>query len=244
MNANDLIAEGERLSRPSLFLSDKPVSELFIGIWGGKGLVDPGPGPWKHWLSLDCSWLAKQGLPLEGIISVYTNEDDCQTGTVVHERTGRLPTKPRKKGRLLDPKRRISRLGGAGRSEEAGEIALYGQEVASFPPIEAVFEFGNKSVKKWLRSLGLPNRDQWDPYFQAREATGAYDEEFRKRCPLYDSELGTAAVLAGWHCMWPEGDWLERIQDRLVLWTIWNSEPWVEVWLTKSGSFQVIQRTT
>ncbi len=124
-------------------------------------------------------------------------------------------------------------------------MALFGREAICLPPLEAVFKYGSGPVKEWLKRLGLPKLRQWDPYFQARKAAEPYDEEFRKRCPLYDfKRLRTAAMLGGWHMEWPEGGWDELTKKRRVLWTFWNSEPWVEVWRGRTGKVQVFQRIT
>jgi hypothetical protein len=244
MGPDELIAEGERLARPCLLLSDQQDSGSYTGIWGGEGVLRPSAGPWKHWLTIECGWLSKQGLPLTGLISVYANEDDCTTGQVVHEGTARLPKKPTNPASVYGRKARLNRVRWAGHPDARGSIALYGREGMSFPPIEAVFKYGGSAVKRWLRSLGLPKREQWDPYFQARGSVHVYDEEYRKRCPMFDSQLRIAAVLGGWHTEWPDGDWVQHTRKQLVLWTLWNSEPWVEVWFTKEGSFEVKQRIT
>jgi hypothetical protein len=246
MNADDLIAEGERLSRPCLLLSERKDSGPYSAIWGGKSILKPAPGPLQHWITIDCDWLARQGYPLTRLLSVYTKEEDYETGVVVHDRSAKLPTKPRFDLAEYSRKTRFNRIkAGTGGPDAQTSVALYGKESLSFPPIEAVFKYGNRAVKTWLSSLGLPKADQWDPYFQAQKAVEPYDEEFRKRCPLHDyEELRTAAMLGGWHMQWPEGDWLELTKKRFVLWTFWNSEPWVEVWLNESGNFEVKLRIT
>lgn len=45
--------------------------------------------------------------------------------------------------------------------------------------------------------------------------------------PLYSDQA--AAVLGGWHFPWPDGDWEELVDKELVLWTLREAEPWVEV---------------
>ncbi len=138
MNADELIAEGERLVRPCLSLSDDCGSGRYSGIWAGTGVLKPKPGPWKHWITVDCSWLAKQGVPLTGILSVYTNEDDCLTGIVVHDPSARLPKSPTRGAFLDNHRKRLNNLGWAGRTDKLEDIALYGREVSSFPPISTV----------------------------------------------------------------------------------------------------------
>lgn len=54
---------------------------------------------------------------------------------------------------------------------------------------------------------------------------------------------GIHAVLGGWHFPWPDGDWEELIDRRLIAWTLADSEAWVEVW-DQGGAFRVIERIT
>ncbi|HEY1377889.1 MAG TPA: hypothetical protein VGF55_13905 [Gemmataceae bacterium] len=69
----------------------------------------------------------------------------------------------------------------------------------------------------------------------------AYIRWWQLRCPLYTGEA--VAVLGGWHFPWPDGDWAELRERPLLVWTLDESEPWVEVWGAADG-FQVIQRIT
>jgi hypothetical protein len=69
----------------------------------------------------------------------------------------------------------------------------------------------------------------------------AYVRLWQSNCPMYTGEA--AAVLGGWHFPWPDGGWEELRDTPLLLWTIDESEPWVEVW-GGPGGFKVIQRVT
>ena len=68
-----------------------------------------------------------------------------------------------------------------------------------------------------------------------------YVRKWQSNCPLYTGEA--AAVLGGWHFPWPDGDWEELRDQPLLVWTLDESEPWVEVWGGPDG-FRVIQRIT
>lgn len=61
------------------------------------------------------------------------------------------------------------------------------------------------------------------------EDDDGYMRLWQSNCPLYTAEA--VAVLGGWHFPWPDGDWEELRTQTLLLWTIEDSEPWVEVWL-------------
>ncbi len=39
-------------------------------------------------------------------------------------------------------------------------------------------------------------------------------------------------------------DWHDLLDEKLILLTVRDSEPWVEAWLTGTGQFKVIQRIT
>jgi hypothetical protein len=161
MDAAKLIAEGERLDRPCVELRTKGAKEAFAGIWGGKGVLEPEEEPWQHWLTIDGAWLAGLGLPCHGCLGVYTNEDDCRTGKVVQAK-GALP-----------------------RKLNSG-IELYARENRSFPPIEAVFEFGSAAVEDWLVSLKW-SRD-WGGGANFPDAAGhVYDRDTKNaaRCMIH-----------------------------------------------------------
>jgi hypothetical protein len=73
------------------------------------------------------------------------------------------------------------------------------------------------------------------------EDSDQYIRVWQSNCPLYTEEA--AAVLGGWHFPWPDGDWEELRNAPLLLWTIDESEPWIEV-LGGSSGFKVVQRIT
>jgi hypothetical protein len=80
---------------------------------------------------------------------------------------------------------------------------------------------------------------------------GEYEKEFQRNCPLYNKK-DVDAVLGGWHINWHDDRPLWKpVQNerglldeeasyrcgdnRLVLWTFRDAEPWVEVWMDKDG---------
>ncbi len=79
------------------------------------------------------------------------------------------------------------------------------------------------------------------PDAMAVEDYDRYLPIWQSNCPLYTNEA--VAVLGGWHFPWPDGDWEELQTKPLLLWTIDESEPWIEVWKEPTG-FNVIQRIT
>lgn len=209
MNPEELIAERARLVRPCLLLRERRRGSAPCGFWGGEPVLKPEPGPWRYWLTICCDWLAEHGVPLRGILSLYTNEEDCLSGVIVHDPNGRLPQRVK------------------------GGIRLFGHEGISFPPTEAFLQYGSPALQKCLQSENT-SVPEWS----------FLEKEYQKHCPLYDSTDSTVALLGGWHHPWPDGDWQQLTKKRFVLWTFRNSEPWVEVWLNRSGKFEVLQRIT
>ena len=187
MSETELALEAHRLARPCILLKRTGSPDRLAGVWGGPGVVGVRPGPFRHWLSLDCQFLAAGLAPPTGVLSIYSNEDDCVSGVVA-----------------FDPAASIVASSGSG---------LYAYLSTSLPPPDA-----------------LPGGD-----------TEEYMRLWQSNCPLYTGEA--AAVLGGWHFPWPDGDWEALRQESLLVWTLDDSEPWIEVWRQADG-YRVIQRIT
>lgn len=187
MDIQKLPKEAEQLFRPCVLLKRSYDNGRLAGVWGGPGIVPAPIGPYRHWLSIHCKYLQSECGPEDGVLSVYTNEDDCVSGFAAHDSTAVL-------------------------SASEG-VPLYAHAEYSFPPPDAF------------------NGGDTDEYIRA----------WQSNCPLYTGEAD--AVIGGWHFPWPDGDWEELRNQLLLVWTIADSEPWVEVWKS-SGGFRVIQRIT
>lgn len=187
----DPVAEAGRLARPSVLLKRAGRAEDRAGVWGGPGLVPAPAGPFRHWISIDCRFLPAGLGPGRGVLSVYTDEEECVSGFAGHDPAASLEI-----------------------GEGEGE-ALYAHPAPSFPPPDALPVPGDK----------------------------AYQKHWQSRCPLFDDSGEVVAVLGGWHFPWPEGDWDDLRDQPLLVWTIEDSEPWVEVW-GGPGGFRVLQRIT
>ena len=68
-----------------------------------------------------------------------------------------------------------------------------------------------------------------------------YLKVWTENCPLYRQDV--VAVLGGWHFPWPDDDWDDFCNKNLIVWTIENSEPWIEVWKDEQ-KFVVMERVT
>lgn len=112
---------------------------------------------------------------------------------------------------------------------------LYAHPFTSWPPIEAMYEFGSPTFKQW-NSLSGRNQLERTTVFDA------YDKHLRMNNPLLGWPFGVYAALGGWSEPWPENDWYDLQEKRFVLFTYEDAEPYSEVWLDKDRNFQVIQR--
>jgi hypothetical protein len=110
----------------------------------------------------------------------------------------------------------------------------------SLPPLEAVFLLGPLSVKQWLASLDWPEDEPFNGNFPDPVAE-AYLRTWEHNFPVYRSDL--IGVIGGWHLPWPDGDWYERLEDTLLVWTVAEAEPWIEVWL-HAGALHAESRIT
>ena len=214
MTPDQLIAEGQRLARPCVYL--RTLGGEFAGVWGGEGVVPPSEdGPYRHWLSIRMRFIPGYA-GRAGCLSVYTSEDDSGTDLVAEDEYVELP-------------------------DLTEGIRLYAEHALSLPPIDAVFRFGSDAVEQWLTENGWERDCEYNDNFPDRVTASEYERHWQAQLPFYD---GTAhAVLGGWHMPWPEGDWEELIDQQLIVWTFADSEPWVEAWKDANG-YRVIRRIT
>jgi hypothetical protein len=220
MTIKELIAEGERLAKPSLLLNERPSDTGIVAYWGGRGRQGSRlPAGDRHWITLDCAWLANHGIRVRGSLGVY--EVDSRRKWPMPISLDQRPDVP------------LSRLG------IQDGIPLYGHEAPSFPPFEAVCLYGGSVIDEWLDSLGA-ERTEYDALVMT-ELAASYQQEYRKRCPLFRDEY--AAVLAGWHTIWPDDEFYIPREMRLLLWTFRDAEPWIEVF-ERAPNFPIRVRIT
>jgi hypothetical protein len=214
-----IIAEGEVLCKPSLLLDETPTQTAVVAIWGGRGRHGYlGRDDDRHLITFDCGWLAQCGLRVNGSVGVF--DVDQRWGWPVPLCLDRVPT----------PLAELQMEGGT---------PLFGHEVKSFPPIEALCLYGGRIVDEWLGSEGLERTDY--DVAATTEVGEAYQQVYRERCPLFSN--GPAAVLGGWHAIWPDDDFYLPREMRLLLWTFRGAEPWIEVF-ERAPNMPVRIRTT
>jgi len=206
MTPEAIIAEGARLAKPSLFLVESATPTGVVAYWRGGGRVGyRGREDDRHRITFDCAWLSQHGVRVGGSIGVYDVD-----------RRWRWP-KPLHLEQLNGPLAGFRMDGG---------LPLYGREERSFPPVEALCLYGGPAVGQWLAAEGL---DRTDYDIAATSDIGeAYQAEYRRHCPLYLTDQ-PVAVLGGWHAFWPDDEFYLPREMRLVLWTVREAEPWVEV---------------
>jgi hypothetical protein len=199
---DELLEEGRRLVRPAVTLSNE--GEEYVGYWRGTGIVRPPDGRWEHWISFDPSVIPNNPKIRRGVISIYLCLDDSDRYhevAVMHDAGVSLP------------------------NDVDGE-KLYAHRIECMPPVDAVFRFGSDKIKRWL------SVNDWDPAlgyynFPDRKPIEAYDRNFRSEHPfLHEEEF--YALLGGWSVFYDEC-WDQLVERPLMLLTIRDSEPWLEV---------------
>jgi hypothetical protein len=121
-------------------------------------------------------------------------------------------------------------------------IRLYAREIVVLPPLDAVISYGSLAVGQWLTENNWKREWRYNSNFRDRAVAEAYQAVERRENPLYWK--GAYASLGGWHVGWPDEDWHELVNEKLLVQTYMDSEPWIEAWELRSGAFRVIQRIT
>ncbi len=166
------------------------------------------------WLTVDTSRIPNRPPSLRGYVGVFTDEKSFESGRV--EVLQNWPERP--------------------------GVKLYAHAANVLPPIDAVIAYGSEAVGDWLRSLGWSREWGYNGNLQDT-AVQEYERIWQQEFPIY-FESDIHAILGGWHFPMPDSDWEELCDEQLLIFTLRDSEPWVEVWQTRSGGFKVIQRIT
>jgi len=214
LKLEELIAEGERLSRPRLLLGAAPNGPC-VGYWGGERVDEPNSVPsYAH--------------AIQSIQHIFTIDTRILEGLD-------LPVRPEPVGlfRYVDVKDRVSnrilQRPMAFEEVSCSGKPLYATRASSFPPFAALCLHGGSGIAAWLDQLGLKRHE-----YEAAEATPVareYVEEYALRSVRREREALMA--LGGWHIFWPEDDFYAPMEMRLAAMTLPNALPqtWIEVWL-------------
>ena len=210
LSPETLLAEGRKLARPAVALYDK--GKEYAAVWGGKGVVPPGKpsqgeARWKHWISIDASRLPDNPRKIKGVVSVYEwlgDDKDWGAVKVYHDPKAALPRKP-------------------------DGVKLFARKFQCLPDVDAVFHFGSKTVKDWLKANSLDTDSSYEV-----SPVKEYLEVVRREHPFMSRD-GAYAMLGGWSwCFtWCYGmdekyPW-HVFKKALIVLTIADSEPWLEV---------------
>jgi hypothetical protein len=212
MTPEELLAEAWRMARPAVLLKDE--GSDYAAVWKGTGVVPPPEGQWEHWISFDPRFLPRNPRGLRGVISVYLcleDNDRFETVEAVHDPAAALPEAP-------DGQR------------------LFAEPYDCPPTVEALFKFGSPRIQEWLQANGASadSHELRDFAPANREALKALEQMVAEKHPFGD-RMDCAAMLGGWSAgfLWCYGceedtPW-EILEKPLVLLTIRDSEPWLEV---------------
>jgi hypothetical protein len=224
MTADELLAEARRIARPCIHLTASSKDGPLAGLWQGKGVVPVKAPEHKHWLSLDCSQLRAEfsDLKLTGVLSIYTNEEDCEGGICAH-----------------DPKQSLD--GAKGKQ-------LFAKPATTLPALTSLLRSNTPLIKKWLEEIGARLDQRFITYQKGiKELTGAYHKAYQATDPKYDAKSPVYAGVGGWPNEIYEDEWAEEVNDpkaRQLAFTFRDSEPWVQVWVDGKGKFHVRQIIT
>jgi hypothetical protein len=172
------------------------------------------PGPDGHQCRLSVDARFIPHCKLSGWLSVFTDEESCEGGRVD------LSSAPPK-------------LAGT---------RLYAKPIEVLPPIDAVIARGSIAVDKWLEANGWQRDWRYNNNFGDHTTVAQYEAIEQRENPLFWKDA--YAKLGGWHTGWPDDDWHDLLDAKLLVHTYMDSEPWVEAWQLPSGNFKVIQRIT
>lgn len=214
MTSEQLIEEGRRLQRPCVFLRPQGNGPV-AAVWYEIDDDEIESTGHRCWLTVDARHIP--GLPpsVTGYISVFTDDEECEGGRVEIS-----PSWPARAG-----------------------TKLYAHPASVLPPADAVFARGSEAVDEWILSQGWERSDRDLYRFKDAAIVREYERVWEREFPIY-FESDIYAVLGGWHCPMPDDDWHDLLDEQLMVFTIRDSEPWVEAWRTRTGEYRVIQRIT
>lgn len=211
MTPEGLLEEGHALARPCVHLTREGTD--YCAVWGGMGVVPLRDARFRHWVSV-----ASRAVPgahgLTGCFSVYTNQEDRATGLVLVNRQATLPPNP-------------------------DGVKLFAHPATFFPSLDAIFRYGTMAVREWLRANQWQPDWGYSPQFRDHTTTALCAAAYQRQLDLQGKMVD--AVLGAWPMSWRLGDWEERQDRRLLLWTWRDSPPWIELW-QDGGQLRVIQR--
>lgn len=223
MTLDELIAEGESISRPSFILRPEPSVSGIVAYWGGERRDIPNVLPRevtafterRHILTLSEALFSHLKItrgPSSLFEWSYTKGGQCYT---------------------VEPDSRIQFRELAFSGEP-----LYATPEPSFPPFAAVCLYGSDRVGAWLREQGFNRHEYW---CVTGELEMEYTLEWQRRSPFFQN--AGDVVVGGWHIQWD--DFYMPPERQLVALTLREAEPWFEIWYSRpTMGFRVEERIT
>jgi len=123
-------------------------------------------------------------------------------------------------------------------------IPLFPHRVSVLPPADALFAFGSDTIGEWLAKNNWPRTERPTSNFPGWELLAQYNEIWRSEHPVFNDDPDVYAITGGWHMPTQWNDWHDLAPGRLLVTTVHDSEPWVEVFQLPDGSIKVIERCT
>ena len=204
LSYSEFLAEARHLARPAVALSTE--GHDYAASWRGTGVVSPPEGEWEHWISLDTRLLPENPHRRRGVMSVYLCLEDGERFhqvAIMHDGRATLPR------------------------ETDGEC-LYAHPIACLPHIDAIFRYGREPIENWLTANEWTKERPYDSSFPDSAPVEQYSKVLRKEHPFFHDEE-FYAMLGGWSLVSYE-DWPRLAETPLLLLTLRESEPWLEVY--------------
>ncbi|MBI3844712.1 MAG: hypothetical protein HY292_08755 [Planctomycetes bacterium] len=214
MTPEMLIVEGRRLVRPCVFLRPTGPGPV-AAVWHDRDAAEIADTGHRCWITVDARFVPRLSNDITGYLSIFTDEKKCEGGRIeVHA------VRPNRPG-----------------------IELHASEESVLPPIDAIFARGSDAVGDWLADNDWSRDERYNDNFRDRAIVNVYEREWFNEYPPYRQD-DTYAVLGGWHWPGADDDWHRMIDEQLLVFTVHDSEPWVEGWRMQTSEFRVIQRIT
>jgi hypothetical protein len=121
---------------------------------------------------------------------------------------------------------------------------LYAHPSAVLPPIDAVIANGSGEIGEWLATNRWPRTERYNSNFPDSTLVKDYEKVWFSEHPIFKNDADVYAFTGGWHLPGQDSDWHDLVPAKLLLTTIRDSEPWVEVFQMPDGDYEVRQRIT
>jgi hypothetical protein len=219
MTPEGLIAEGRRLQRRTILLSPT-ASGVRAAIWYPRDPdYDPDDDEPLCWLSVEAKFIPS--FDRQGWLSIFTDDSMESDGG------GRVEV--------------------SASPYKADGVSLFAEEITVLPPLDAVLARASPAVDAWLKENDWGHHRDRNRKFEKHPFVEAYEAIMVRENQLYakrSDHSNVYATLGGWHTSWPEGDWHDLLDAKLLVHTYEEAEPWIEAWQMPTGEFKVIQRIT